>query len=74
MVKCIRVNGSIISVMEKVKNFFYKNIEINLGEFTWPDGKKFVGSFKDDKREGLGEIQLPNGKKCVNDWKNDKLI
>jgi len=24
------------------------------GEFTWPDGRKYVGEYKDDKKEGYG--------------------
>lgn len=25
------------------------------GEFTWPNGRKYVGEYINDKREGYGE-------------------
>jgi hypothetical protein len=26
------------------------------GEFTWPGGKKYVGNYVEDKKEGYGEF------------------
>ena len=31
------------------------------GTFTWPDGGKYVGEFKDDKRHGQGTYTFPDG-------------
>lgn len=26
------------------------------GEFTWPDGRKYIGSYVEDKKHGYGEF------------------
>jgi hypothetical protein len=43
------------------------------GTYTFPDGKKYVGGFKDNKYHGQGTLTFPNGDKCVGEWKNDIL-
>ena len=35
-------------------------------------GNKYVGEFKDDKRNGQGTFTWPNGDKYVGEWKDDK--
>ena len=72
MGKCIKGSGNIINVTAKVKIALILNL--NIGEFIWPDGKKFLGNFKNDKRDGKGEIQLPIDIKCINEWQNDKIV
>lgn len=42
------------------------------GTYTWPDGQKFVGEFKDGKRNGQGTYTWPNGHKYVGEYKDDK--
>ena len=44
------------------------------GTFTWADGSKYVGEFKDGKRNGQGTFTLPNGDKLAGEWKDDKKI
>ena len=40
------------------------------GTFTWPDGSKYVGEFKDDKRNGQGTFTFANGDKYVGEYKD----
>ena len=42
------------------------------GVYTWPDGSKYVGQWKDDKRNGQGTLTLSSGEKYVGQWKDDK--
>ena len=41
---------------------------------TWPDGKRYVGDFKEGKRDGKGTLTLSNGDKYVGDFKENKVI
>jgi len=43
------------------------------GVYTWPDGSKYVGQWKDDKRNGQGTNTWPYGQKYVGQWKKGKL-
>ena len=43
-----------------------------LGSLTHPDGRKYVGKFKDGKFDGQGTFTLSNGVKYVGKWKDDK--
>lgn len=36
--------------------------------FTWPDGRKYVGDYNDDKKEGHGEFTWPDGRKYDGQW------
>ena len=57
------------------------------GEFTWPDGKKYIGNLKknqkiikhifigdyiEDKKEGFGEFYWQDGKIYKGYWKDGK--
>lgn len=42
------------------------------GIFTWPDGRKYNGDYKNDKKEGYGIFEWPDGKKYKGEWKNGK--
>ena len=42
------------------------------GTYTWPDGQKYVGEWKDDKRNGQGTHTWPDGQKYVGDYKDGK--
>ena len=39
---------------------------------TWPDGRKYVGSYVKDKKEGNGTFEWKDGKKYIGEWKNGK--
>ena len=38
------------------------------GEFLWPDGRKYVGEYKDDLKHGFGTIEWPDGRKFEGMW------
>ena len=42
------------------------------GIFTWPDGRRYEGEYKDDKKEGEGVFYWPDGRKYEGGWKNGK--
>jgi len=42
------------------------------GVFTWKDGRKYEGEYKNDKKEGYGEFNWPNGKVYKGMWKDGK--
>jgi hypothetical protein len=42
------------------------------GTFTWADGSKYVGEWKDGKRNGQGTYTWADGDKYVGEWKDDK--
>lgn len=42
------------------------------GTFTWADGRKYEGDYKDDIKEGEGTFWWPNGKKYEGSWKGGK--
>ena len=44
------------------------------GTVTYPSGNKYVGEFKDAKRNGLGTYTFANGTVDKGIWKNNKLI
>ena len=42
------------------------------GTYTWADGNKYVGQFKNGKRHGQGIFTFVNGDKYVGEFKNGK--
>ena len=42
------------------------------GVFTWPDGRRYEGQYKDDKKDGYGIFEWADGKKYKGQWKNGK--
>ena len=43
------------------------------GTFTYADGRKYVGEFKDDKKHGQGTLTVADGTKYVGEFKDDKM-
>lgn len=39
---------------------------------TYPNGAKYAGEWKDDKRNGQGTMAYPNGATYVGEWKDNK--
>jgi len=44
-----------------------------LGSLTHPDGRKYVGEFKDGKKNGQGTYTWSDGDKEVGEWKKNEL-
>lgn len=44
------------------------------GVLTWPDGSKYDGHWKDNKREGKGTWISADGDKCDGIWRNQELM
>ena len=42
------------------------------GTFTWLDGKKYVGEYINDKKEGYGEFYWPDGRVYRGQWKDGR--
>jgi len=45
---------------------------VKVETYTYPDGGKYVGKFKDGKKNGQGTSTYPEGQKYVGRWKDDK--
>ena len=43
------------------------------GTYSWYDGDKYVGEWKDDKKNGQGTYISANGEKYIGELKNGKL-
>ncbi|MDB4109414.1 hypothetical protein N9558_03270, partial [Porticoccaceae bacterium] len=43
------------------------------GTHTWPDGRKYVGQFKDGRLDGQGTFTMPDGRKYVGRYKDGRL-
>lgn len=44
------------------------------GEFFWPGGKFFKGSYLDDKKDGSGVFRWPDGRQLQGSWKNGNPV
>ena len=42
------------------------------GVFEWPDGRKYEGEYKNDKKEGHGVFTWPDGRQYDGNWKNGR--
>ncbi len=43
------------------------------GTYTWPNGEKYVGEFRDEKRIGQGMYTWPSGTKYVGEFKDNNF-
>lgn len=43
-----------------------------VGTYTYPDGRKYVGEFRNGKRNGQGTMLFVNGTRYVGGWRNDR--
>lgn len=42
------------------------------GVYAWPDGKKYIGEYKDDLKHGIGKMEYPDGKIYEGEWEAGK--
>lgn len=42
------------------------------GTFTWPDGRKYVGEYIEDRKEGFGIFTFKDGRIYEGEWLNGK--
>lgn len=42
------------------------------GTHIWPDGRKYIGHFKNDLKDGKGTLEFPDGRKYIGLWREDK--
>jgi hypothetical protein len=42
------------------------------GTFVWADGRKYVGAYVNDRKEGHGSFLWTNGKKFEGEWLDGK--
>ena len=56
--------------VKRVYIIFGDGFPEGLGSLTYPDGVKYVGIWKDDKRNGQGTYTWFDGDQYVGDWKN----
>jgi len=55
------------------RNSLYSPWSNCFGTYTFPSGNKYVGEYKNDKRNGQGTFTFPkSGNKYVGEFKNDK--
>ena len=66
-------HGRTIKWMDR--GYIHSSIQI----FTWMDGRKYKGEYKNDKKEGYGEFKWPDGRVLLKfkqiykgQWKNGK--
>lgn len=38
----------------------------------WPDGKRYVGEYENDKKHGQGQYTWDNGRKYIGGWNQGK--
>ena len=47
-------------------------VNIMVKEYTWSDGSKYVGEFKEGLPNGRGTLTSPDGRKYVGEFKDRK--
>lgn len=42
------------------------------GQYYWPDGRKYIGQYQNDKKHGRGIYTWKDGKEYDGEWLNGK--
>ena len=77
----IIVGGLLICVVDGAEaqsnlpscGIIFFNYDNCYGTYTFPDGRKYVGEFKDNNRNGQGTFTFPDGEEYVGEFKDDKF-
>ena len=43
------------------------------GIFTWEDGRKYTGSYYDNKKHGFGDFLMLNKDRYIGNWENGQM-
>ena len=43
------------------------------GSFMWPDGRRYIGEYSNDKKEGFGEFFWADNSQYSGDFKNNNI-
>lgn len=62
----------LISSTDALGSCIQGNCENGRGTSVLEDGTKYIGDFKNAKREGQGTVVYPSGTKYIGQWKDDK--
>ena len=57
----------------KYKGKVENEVPNGLGYLIYPNGSRYLGSWKKGKMSGQGSFTYPNGEKYVGEWKNSKF-
>jgi len=81
-VECMRENLKIIKFvgLDHLYLMIIENMKVigkiikwmGKGKFVWPDGREYIGYYKNDKKEGHGIFTWPDGRKYDGNWKNGR--
>ena len=66
--------SGVIDVVKKQNKSSISNPRNGLGTYAYPDGRIYVGEFKDGKRNGEGTLTRPEGKVESGHWENSRLV
>ena len=58
------------------KSFIYNKISMIDDDdvYTYPDGSRYEGEWKNDKKKAQGVYTSPSGTRYEGEWKNNKLV
>ncbi len=56
---------------KKYTGDWVKDKQMGHGVFTWPNGDRYEGQYKDGRMHGTGTYNYADGKKYIGDWKED---